>query len=339
MLRRVVVITCATGVLLTAAAGTALAGDPWGNVDCTQEPYAGCELGAGKDGRSPTTPRNSGPAPRSSGGDSESDASATGPRGDVSLTEPNLKDCRYERSDYRPPSDGTQYASHELGTGDAVVVIPAVFEPAGSTGSVRFAQQDDPPGAWYDYVCTGEGVRDGFFRPPVFIPDSAPAGGGTPPLSPEGVAQLAYNQLRLPAPDIRTNPAGRHLVNLPSWLWLTRSSWAPVSATASVPGVSVTATAEPESVRWQLGDGATVTCEGPGTPYRAGTDPRASSPNCGHTYRRSSLGEPDDRFAVSAMATWTVRWSGAGRSGTFPGLTTTQETSFVVAESQAVNHN
>lgn len=339
MLRQVVVITSATGVLVVAGAGTALAGDPWGNVDCEQEPYAGCELGAGEEGQSPAVPRDSGPPPRDPAG-SEQGGSAAAPRGDRILGEPDLKNCRYERSDYQPPSDGTAFASFERPADDTVMVVPAVYRPVSSTGSVRLAQQEqDPPGAWHDYVCTGEGVRDGFYRLPVFIPDNQARGGGSPSLSPAEVARLAYNQLRLPSPEIRTNPGERHLVNLPSWLWLDRSSWTPVSATASVPGVSVTATATPESLTWRMGDGASVSCEGPGTPYRAGVDPKAPSPDCGHTYRRSSLGEPDDRFTVSATVTWTIRWSGAGRSGTFPGLTTTQKTSFVVAESQAVNHN
>lgn len=337
MLRQLITIIAVTGVLWTGSAGLALAGDPWGNVDCTQEPYAGCELGAGEDGRSPAPPPGSDAAFRGSGESDEGDPAA--PRGDLIQEEPNLKNCRYERSDYEPPSDGTQHASFEPPNETSGGVVFAVYEPAMSRGAVWSAQQDDDQsGAWYDYVCTGEGVRDGFYRPPVFIPDSTAADSGLS-LSPEDVAELAYNQLRLPSPDIRTNPGDRHLVNLPSWLWLDRSSWAPVSATASVPGVSVTATATPDSVTWHMGDGSTVTCDNPGTPYRAGTDPKKPSPDCGHTYRRSSLGEPNDRFSVSATVAWTVRWSGAGRSGTFPGLTTTQETSFAVAESQAVNHN
>lgn len=341
MLRRLIVIAGVAGVLVVAGVGTALAGDPWGNVDCEQEPYAGCELGAGKGGQSPrVVPPGPSSAPGSPGsGDAPGD-STPGPRGDVILSEPNLKDCRYERSDYQPPSDGTTFAGFEPATEDTATVVAVVYAPRNATGSVRFAQQEeDQPGAWYDYVCTGEGIRDGLYRLPVFIPDSQAPRGGAPSLSPADVAQLAYNQLRLPSPRIRTNPVDRHLVNLPSWLWLDRSGWEPVSATASVPGVSVTATATPESVVWRMGDGSTVACDGPGTPYPAGIDPEASSPDCGHTYRRSSLGEPNDQFRVLVTMTWTVHWSGTGRRGTFPGLTTTEETAVVVAESQAVNHN
>ena len=49
-----------------------------------------------------------------------------------------------------------------------------------------------------------------------------------------------------------------------------------------------------------MGDGSTVTCDGPGTPYQAETDPKASSPDCGHTYLRSSARESGQAFVVSA---------------------------------------
>ncbi len=87
-----------------------------------------------------------------------------------------------------------------------------------------------------------------------------------------------------------------------------------------------------------MGDGSTVACSGPGTPYQAATDPKASSPDCGHVYLRSSAREPGQAFAVSATVQWTVSWSGAGQSGTFPNLTTTSATTFRVAESHALNN-
>ncbi|MFE0104487.1 hypothetical protein [Streptomyces sp. NPDC059009] len=160
---------------------------------------------------------------------------------------------------------------------------------------------------------------------------------GPPPPSPAELAQRAYNQLRLPSPAIRTNPPGEQMVSVPTWLWMTRGSWKPVSATASVPGVSVTATARPTSVTWSMGDGRKVACKGPGTPFKKGMNPKSASPDCGHTYRSSSAGQPDEAFPVKATISWTVTWSGAGDSGTFPGLTTTASATFRVAESQALN--
>jgi hypothetical protein len=126
-------------------------------------------------------------------------------------------------------------------------------------------------------------------------------------------------------------------VNLPTWLWIERSSWRTIRATASVPGVSVTASAVPKKVTWRMGDGSTVVCHGPGTPYRRKDNPRAASPDCGHTYRRSSAGKTNGAYPVSATITWAIRWSGGGQSGTLPALTSTAYAQFRVAESQAVN--
>jgi hypothetical protein len=190
------------------------------------------------------------------------------------------------------------------------------------------------------YKCTQGGVRDAVYRPPVWIPDATQNPGGPALPSAAELAQVAYSQLGLPSPRIEANPAaGEQLVGLPTWLWVDRAGWGPVSATASVPGVSVTAVARPTSVVWTLGDGRSVTCSGPGTPYAASGNPKSGSPDCGHIYRTSSAGRPDDAFAVSATVHWTVTWAGAGQSGTFPGLTTISDAAFQVAESEALNTN
>ncbi len=61
-----------------------------------------------------------------------------------------------------------------------------------------------------------------------------------------------------------------------------------------------------------MGDGTTVTCHGPGTPY-AKSRGKASSPDCGHLYERPSYTEPGGRFQGAATAAWTVTWIAAGR--------------------------
>jgi hypothetical protein len=105
-----------------------------------------------------------------------------------------------------------------------------------------------------------------------------------------------------------------------------------------VAGVSVTAVATPTSVSWSMGDGSTVTCTGAGTPFQPGTDPKAPSPDCGHTYRTSSASQASQAFPVTATVHWTVTWSGAGQGGTFPDMTTTGNAAFLVAEAQALNN-
>lgn len=202
-------------------------------------------------------------------------------------------------------------------------------------GGVVLAQAPGQGGAWYTYQCSGQGVRDALYRAPVWIPDGQ-APGAAPLPSPEELAQQARSQLRLPVPRIVSNPAGTKLVNLPTWLWLDRGGWGARSATASVPGASVTAAATPASASWSMGDGTELTCTGPGTPFPADADPQAASPDCGHTYLRSSAGAPGQAFPTSATVHWTVTWSGMGAGGTFPDLTTSASAPFRVAEAQAL---
>ncbi|MGH3719411.1 MAG: hypothetical protein ACRDRI_11360 [Pseudonocardiaceae bacterium] len=215
---------------------------------------------------------------------------------------------------------------------------PAVFWRAAASRAVLAAVTADPapgqPGAWYVYLCDGTGIIPAVYHPPVWIPDGRP--GGAP--SAAELARQAHERLVLPSPQIEANPAGAQLVNLPTWLWLDRAGWGERSATAEVPGVSVTAMARPTSVTWSMGDGVSVTCRGQGTPFPVGGDPKAASPDCGHLYRSSSAGQPGETFPVIATVHWTVTWAGAGQSGTFPDLATSATGRFRVAEAQALGN-
>ncbi|MEC3974314.1 hypothetical protein [Amycolatopsis sp. H20-H5] len=174
------------------------------------------------------------------------------------------------------------------------------------------------------------------YHAPVWLPDGQQTPAAAPLPSPAELAQVARSQLKLPSPEIVTNPRGDQLVTLPTWLWLA-GGWDQQSATAAVPGVSVTAVAKPTSLVWAMGDGATVTCGNGGTPFPASGDPRATSPDCGHTYRASSAGKPNNAYPVTATVHWSISWAGAGQAGTFPDMTTTANAAFRVAESQALN--
>lgn len=186
------------------------------------------------------------------------------------------------------------------------------------------------PGGWYLQTCLGSttGTQLGQL---VWVPGAAPV----PPVV---VARQAASQLALDSPRIESSPAPgtAQLVSLPTWLWVDAADWDTQSATASVPGVSVTATATPTTLTFSMGDGSTVVCHGPGTAFRAGGDPKAASPDCGHTYTHSSAGQPGGAFAVTATVTWAISWAGAGQAGTLPALTTQATASFTVAESQAL---
>ncbi|MBA0049766.1 hypothetical protein E0L36_02255 [Streptomyces sp. AJS327] len=122
------------------------------------------------------------------------------------------------------------------------------------------------------------------------------------------------------------------VVQVPTWLWLARSSWRPVSESAAVGGVSVTATARPRRAVWSMGDGSSVICEGPGTPYSARTDGMEPSPDCGYTYRSASGG----RFLVTVRVIWDVFWKGAGEVGVVPGLSVSANQRVAVREVQTI---
>lgn len=166
------------------------------------------------------------------------------------------------------------------------------------------------------------------------------AGGAAAVLPAPGVlAQLAVRYLRLPNPVIRSSPApgALQLTRLPVWLWVAVGVWQPQSKTAQVPGESVTATATPVSAAWSMGDGTTVTCKGPGTPYEGG-NPAAASPTCGHTYDRPSAGQPGGAYRVTVTITWDITWEGTGGAGgVLAPLQTIAAAEFRVAESQALD--
>lgn len=199
------------------------------------------------------------------------------------------------------------------------------YKPASASWSAAYPLSE--PGAWYEGWCGNVRLGRSFLTRMVVL--ATPPGQGL-------LVQEAVRRLQLPAPVIRFNPAppAAQLVFVPTWMWLEDASWGSRSATASVPGLSVTATATAISVQWSMGDGTTITCLGPGTPWVEGTDPLAPSPSCGHTFTRPSV---PGMFAVAATVTWQVSWVGGGASGAEPALNSTATVAVTVAEAPTVN--
>jgi hypothetical protein len=164
----------------------------------------------------------------------------------------------------------------------------------------------------------------------VLLPD--------PPATLAALLRRAVSQLHIPQPVLAASPAltAPQVVRVPVWWWLQPGSWAAQSATASLPGIAITATATPSTVSWDAGDGTTTGCDGPGTPWTAAYPPSAPSPTCGHVYASASRTAPDGRFMVSASITWTITWAGAGMTGTEPSVTTTASAGVTVTELRAV---
>ncbi|MFD4371063.1 ATP/GTP-binding protein [Streptomyces sp. NPDC058486] len=145
-----------------------------------------------------------------------------------------------------------------------------------------------------------------------------PGGPTVQAVDPAVLAQRAVDRMVLRGPDIgiTPKPGGMGLVGMPVYLWTARGpeTYGPNSASASAGGVSVTATATVRRIVWRMGDGKTVTCTTPGTPYRPsyGDEP---SPDCGHRYTRPSTA---GSYHVVATSTWSIDWQATtGQSGRF----------------------
>ena len=187
------------------------------------------------------------------------------------------------------------------------------------------------PGQWVFPDCQGPGVIDPM--PPFWVTGAVPAA-GTVQVAPVVVAEQAAKQLGLSSPTIEMAPpdGSAQLVGLASWLWVNPDQWRAVAASATAGPVTTTATAVPTKVVFDMGDGASVTCDGPGTPYSAAA-PDATT-DCSYVW-------PDPgSFTVTATVFWSVTWTATGAPG--GGTLGVQagpaaQVPVTVTESQAIN--
>lgn len=133
------------------------------------------------------------------------------------------------------------------------------------------------------------------------------------------IAVRLATQLRLPVPrpsfgpDPSVNEWKMLAVGFPVWLWTDGART--LTDTASAEGLTFTLTARLRSTTFSMGDGRSVTCTSMSR-YSDAVKAGASSPDCGHVYRRPSL--PKGSYPVTATAHWDVAWSVAGMSGIVP---------------------
>jgi hypothetical protein len=199
------------------------------------------------------------------------------------------------------------------------------------------------PGRWVVVSCPGQqaDLPEGALEwvPTVSTPPPSAAAG------PSAAAARAAASIVLPALPIQLDPVSFSVVQFPTWLWVDPDLWHPYEATATAGGVTATATATPETVRWTMGDGGVVECDGPGTPYRIDVSASLQSTSCSYVYTRPSDEGPgvdgegnEGAFVVSATVTWRVTWVAVGASGggTLPSLRTTSTTPVRVEQVESV---
>ncbi|MGI8414950.1 MAG: hypothetical protein ACR2P2_01830 [Nakamurella sp.] len=196
-----------------------------------------------------------------------------------------------------------------------------------------------------------------------FVPYNTPAPGQPapaappppPPPSAEEVSKIAIANLPVPAPTLNMGP-GRDtaVVHQPLWLWVDNPG--PITATANLVGVQVTATAKLTKTTWDMGEPvgkpgsgkdqhkAAVVCQGAGTQPPAAQDlpdsPADWKPACGYSYQwRSTIartGKQSCQWPVTAVTQWTVTWtSNLGVGGTTV-LETRNTTGINIAELRTV---
>lgn len=158
---------------------------------------------------------------------------------------------------------------------------------------------------WVAWDCDGDGQRDGYQSVEL--------------VTPEVVAFAAWDEARKQLPDFglqfsMTTP----LAGFPMTLSLENGAWQPVSATASVSGLTATTTATPVRVEWDLGpvselvgrnDLRHVTCDGPGVFEHEQS--KAEKAPCVGWWATTSADVTDelgnyDRATVTATVVWEV---------------------------------
>ncbi|MFE1295339.1 hypothetical protein [Streptomyces sp. NPDC058731] len=185
-------------------------------------------------------------------------------------------------------------------------------------------------------------------KQPFWVPN-----GDTPPVqnavSPQVLAELAYNRIKLPTTEVTLAPTEVTKVNLPTWAWLDKTKFTDVSVTAAldVGGVHIqaTTTAKPVSLKLEPGtpDAETYPASGEcrfgadgsiGEQYASGKADR--TPPCGLKYLRSS---GDGTYQLRATVTWQITWTGTGNPGAhdLPDGTFGHTQNVKVQEIQSVN--
>ena len=160
------------------------------------------------------------------------------------------------------------------------------------------------------------------------------------PLTPTDVARVAYQKATalVGKPDVAFSPPiDKMIVNFETWLGVTPRQ--PVTATATIPGLSATVTAEPTNIEWATGsrvagDSTNISCQ----PWGSTT---SAAGGCAWTPAYPSVakvtGTTDLHYHGSVTIVWKVSWQATnGATGTLADLRTTTPIKMGVQEIQTI---
>jgi hypothetical protein len=201
--------------------------------------------------------------------------------------------------------DGSNFGS--VGLGEPTVINPATGQP--STIFFRLC------GGTYQFVYVG-------------------------PHSPVDIARVAYQRMAalVPRPEVAFSPpSDKMIVNFETWLAVAPQP--PVTATAAIPGLSATVTAQATGIEWATGskvagDTTMIVCQPWGsTEFAKG--------GCAWTPAYPSIGKvtgtADLRYHATITIVWQVSWQATnGASGTLGDLRTTTAVEMGVQEIQTI---
>lgn len=144
-----------------------------------------------------------------------------------------------------------------------------------------------------------------FAAPAIVIDEAA--------LARSAVAQLNLDPIGLgmaPKPNLADPNV---LIGAPAYFWAEGGPPAigPLSTTVTEQGITITLNATMDTVTYDAGDGATLTC----TRDQIATPPTnmtlQGTPDCGHHWESSGT------YTLTATSNWTITWQGPTQNGTF----------------------
>jgi PKD domain len=217
--------------------------------------------------------------------------------------------------------DPTRHTPLDSGSTYSALYTPTVAPDAGEFLSSEFADIPNPCGAntWAGSYCRRIARNHARWPGPGAPPPVAP--------SPSDIARSAFDRAisLAPSPELSVAPADIGLTGLDSYFWLEDPPTA-ISASAGVPGLTVTASASPVQFVWDFGDGNDKVTETSGTPWTPHSDGDIS-----HLYETKGI------YDLSVEVIWAASYRINGGPPTSLGYFSTSDTrTYPVREMVAV---